>query len=338
MQLVGPGIEMFDTLKNHAIGPDEVVEKFGVGPERVIDVQALAGDSVDNVPGAPGIGIKTAAQLISEYGDLDTLLARAGEIRQPKRREVLIGARRADPRLARRWSRCAATCRSRSRWTARGARPRCRTRCSPSSARWSSAPCPAGWRRSSAWRRRRSSRWPRRSRGRPPPRAREPAPVAPDRPRALRAPARRRRRWPAGRRASPSAARWPSRSGPAPPTRCARRWWASRSRSARARRPTCPSAHVPGRAGSSTSRWQGQVPLEAALGILRPVLEDPAVLKIGQNVKAGVKLFARHGIRAGADRRHHAPLLRAARRAARARPRLPGRGLSRPCARSSSSR
>jgi DNA polymerase I len=91
MQLVGPGIEMFDTLKNRAIGPDEVVEKFGVGPDRVIDVQALAGDSVDNVPGAPGIGIKTAAQLIAEYGDLDTLLERAAEIRQPKRRETLLG-------------------------------------------------------------------------------------------------------------------------------------------------------------------------------------------------------------------------------------------------------
>ncbi len=91
MQLVRPGVEMFDTLKNKAIGPDEVMEKFGVGPDRVIDVQALAGDSVDNVPGAPGIGIKTAAQLIGEYGDLDTLLARAGEIKQPKRRETLLG-------------------------------------------------------------------------------------------------------------------------------------------------------------------------------------------------------------------------------------------------------
>ncbi|MFT3975030.1 MAG: DNA polymerase I [Amaricoccus sp.] len=90
MQLVGPGIEMFDTLKNRPIGPDEVVEKFGVAPDRVIDVQALAGDSVDNVPGAPGIGIKTAAQLIGEYGDLDTLLARAEEIKQPKRRATLI--------------------------------------------------------------------------------------------------------------------------------------------------------------------------------------------------------------------------------------------------------
>ena len=91
MQLVAPGIDMFDTLKNKPIGPDEVFEKFGVGPDRVIDVQALAGDSVDNVPGAPGIGVKTAAQLIHEYGDLDTLLERAGEIRQPKRREVLLG-------------------------------------------------------------------------------------------------------------------------------------------------------------------------------------------------------------------------------------------------------
>ena len=70
-------------------GPDEVVEYFGVGPDRVVDVQALAGDSTDNVPGAPGIGLKTAAQLITEYGDLETLLARAGEIKQPKRRDVL---------------------------------------------------------------------------------------------------------------------------------------------------------------------------------------------------------------------------------------------------------
>lgn len=90
MQLVAPGVDMYDTLKAKRIGRDEVVEKFGVPPERVVDVQALAGDSVDNVPGAPGIGIKTAAALILEYGDLDALLARAGEIRQPKRRETLI--------------------------------------------------------------------------------------------------------------------------------------------------------------------------------------------------------------------------------------------------------
>jgi DNA polymerase-1 len=90
MQLVGERVEMFDPLKNRIIGPAEVMEKFCVAPDKVIDVQALAGDSTDNVPGVPGIGIKTAAQLIDEYGDLDTLLARAGEIKQPKRRESLL--------------------------------------------------------------------------------------------------------------------------------------------------------------------------------------------------------------------------------------------------------
>ncbi len=90
MQLIGDGVVMFDAMKNKTIDRDEVFEKFGVGPERVVDVQSLAGDSVDNVPGAPGIGIKTAALLIQEYGDLDTLLARAGEIKQPKRREALV--------------------------------------------------------------------------------------------------------------------------------------------------------------------------------------------------------------------------------------------------------
>ncbi|MDQ2104288.1 DNA polymerase I [Azospirillum isscasi] len=90
MQLVRPGVRMLDPLKNKPIGPDEVFEKFGVAPEKVVDVQALAGDSVDNVPGVPGIGVKTAAQLITEYGDLEALLARAGEIKQPARRQKLI--------------------------------------------------------------------------------------------------------------------------------------------------------------------------------------------------------------------------------------------------------
>ncbi len=90
MQLVKPGIGMLDTMKNKRIGSDEVIEKFGVPPDKVVDVQSLAGDSVDNVPGIPGIGVKTAAELIKEYGDLDALLARAAEIKQPKRREKLI--------------------------------------------------------------------------------------------------------------------------------------------------------------------------------------------------------------------------------------------------------
>ena len=90
MQLVTDRVNMIDTMKDKKIGPLEVLEKFEVGPERVIDVQSLAGDSVDNVPGVPGIGIKTAALLINEYGDLETLLERAGEIKQNKRRENLI--------------------------------------------------------------------------------------------------------------------------------------------------------------------------------------------------------------------------------------------------------
>ena len=93
MQLVGDGVEMFDAMKNRTIDRDGVFEKFGVYPERVVDVQALAGDSVDNVPGAPGIGVKTAALLINEFGSLEELLDRAGEIKQPKRRETLIEKR-----------------------------------------------------------------------------------------------------------------------------------------------------------------------------------------------------------------------------------------------------
>ena len=90
MQLVDEQICLLDPVKQIKICRDQVIEKFGVGPEKVVEVQALAGDSVDNVPGAPGIGIKTAAQLLIEYGDLDTLLERAHEIKQPKRRETLI--------------------------------------------------------------------------------------------------------------------------------------------------------------------------------------------------------------------------------------------------------
>jgi DNA polymerase-1 len=99
MQLIGPGVAMYDPASGEAgtkgareerkIGAEEVREYFGVPPEKVVDVQALSGDSTDNVPGARGIGLKTAAQLINEYGDLESLLARANEIKQPKRREAL---------------------------------------------------------------------------------------------------------------------------------------------------------------------------------------------------------------------------------------------------------
>jgi DNA polymerase-1 len=92
MQLVGPKVSMLDTMKtpNLKIGAEQVFDKFGVTPDKVVDVQALCGDSVDNVPGAPGIGVKTASALINEYGDLDTLLSRASEIKQDKRRQTLI--------------------------------------------------------------------------------------------------------------------------------------------------------------------------------------------------------------------------------------------------------
>ncbi len=90
MQLIGPSVVMWDPMKERRLAEEAVFEKFGVTPDKVVEVQALIGDSVDNVPGAPGIGPKTAAQLIHEFGDLDTLLARAGEIKQPKRRETLI--------------------------------------------------------------------------------------------------------------------------------------------------------------------------------------------------------------------------------------------------------
>ena len=90
MQLVRDRVVMLDPMRMREIGPDQVMEKFGVGPDQVVEVQALAGDATDNVPGVPGIGVKTAALLLGEYGDLETVLARAGEIKQPKRRQTLI--------------------------------------------------------------------------------------------------------------------------------------------------------------------------------------------------------------------------------------------------------
>ncbi|MGH6917438.1 MAG: 5'-3' exonuclease H3TH domain-containing protein, partial [Geminicoccaceae bacterium] len=90
MQLVGGPIQMYDPMKQKAIDRDEVIARFGVGPERVADVLALAGDTSDNVPGVPGIGVKTAAQLLTEFGSLEDLLAKADTIKQPKRRENLL--------------------------------------------------------------------------------------------------------------------------------------------------------------------------------------------------------------------------------------------------------
>ena len=93
MQLVGGGVEMFDEIKNRQIDENGVWEKFGVSPGHMVDLQALAGDSTDNIPGAPGIGVKTAALLVNDFGSLDALLERVEEIRQPKRRETLVNFR-----------------------------------------------------------------------------------------------------------------------------------------------------------------------------------------------------------------------------------------------------
>ena len=90
MQLVSKDIRLYDPMKNKVIGEKEVIEKFGVKPNQVIDVQSLAGDSSDNIPGVPGIGIKTASELINKYKNLETLLKKAGEIPQKKRKETLI--------------------------------------------------------------------------------------------------------------------------------------------------------------------------------------------------------------------------------------------------------
>ena len=150
---------MLDPIKNRPIGDAEVREKFGVGPDKVIEVQALCGDSVDNVPGVPGIGVKTAAELINTYGDLENLLEHAGEIKQPKRRESLI-EHAAKARLSRELVKlddavplpCPLA-------DLRGAADRPRRAAAVARGRWSSAPSARGWRSvSPAPRRRRRPR------------------------------------------------------------------------------------------------------------------------------------------------------------------------------------
>lgn len=90
MQLIRPGVEFYDGMKNKFFTPEDVKEKFGVYPERVTDVQALAGDSTDNIPGIPGIGLKTAAELVNMFGSLEGVLEHAAEIKQNKRRELVM--------------------------------------------------------------------------------------------------------------------------------------------------------------------------------------------------------------------------------------------------------
>ena len=327
MQLVRPGIGMLDTMKNRTIGPDEVREKFGVTPDKVVDVQALAGDSTDNVPGVPGIGVKTAAELINEYGDLETLLARAGEIKQPKRRERLtefaMQARLSLDLVTLKHGCATSRCRS-SGWACTSRMPR---RCSASCARWSSPRSPSASPRAWAPRCRRP---PGRRRARKPtPACRMAAPLVRRPETKARPPARPRRRPPwrpsapssrpcpvdrskyetvtelaaargldrarrAPPAASPSTPRPPA-SIPCRPTSSASRWRSRRDRPA-----TCRSAIAPPpEPSTSATRHPKQVPVAEALAVLRPLLEDPSVLKIGQNLKYDCLVLARHGITLG---------------------------------------
>ncbi|HRO10827.1 DNA polymerase I [Amaricoccus sp.] len=295
MQLVAPGIVMFDTLKNKPIGRDEVLEKFGVGPERVIDVQALAGDSIDNVPGAPGIGVKTAAQLIGEFGDLETLLARAGEIRQPKRREVLIEhadririsrdlvtlrrdvpleeplealeVRDPDPEALLPWL---------AEMEFRGLSNRVAAKLGVAPpviepvAEARQGPATAA--------------------------AHEPEPVAPiDTAKYVLLRDAEALAAFAARIANRGAVAIEIGTSVADEMRSTLVGMALAIGPGEAA--YLPVAHVQGQGGLFDEPVEGQVPLEAALAVLKPVLEDAAVLKIGQNVKATVKLFGRLGVR-----------------------------------------
>jgi DNA polymerase-1 len=296
MQLVSPGIVMFDTLKNRALGPDEVFEKFGVGPDRVIDVQALAGDSIDNVPGAPGIGVKTAAQLITEYGDLDTLLARAGEIRQPKRREVLLG--HADQIRV-----------SRDLVTLRRDVPLEE----PLDALEVRDPDPdtlLGWLAEMEFRG---------LSGRVAAKLGVAPPVITPVAEAEQGPAARAQREPVALppiepsrtvllRSAADLAAWVERIRERGMVAIAAETTAGdEMRADLVGLALCidpcdaaylPLGHVSGEGGDLFDEpAPGQVPLAEALALLRPVLEDAATLKVGHNVKAAVKYFARHGIR-----------------------------------------
>ncbi len=298
MQLVGGGIEMLDTLKNRRIGPDEVREKFGVGPEQVVEVQALAGDSVDNVPGAPGIGIKTAAQLIAEYGDLDTLLARAGEIKQPKRRAVLLEhadqvrvsrdlvTLKCDTPVAEPLE--ALEVRAPEAEVLLGflAKMEFRTLSARIAAALgveapAPAPAPAGGT------------------------ARGPAPAAGPATPAM--PPIDRTRYEIVRDAAALeawVARIAERGAVAVDTETTS---LDEMRAGLVGVSLCtgpgeaayvPVGHVAGSGDlfGETARAEGQMPLAEALAILKPVLEDASVLKIGQNMKYDAKILARHGV------------------------------------------
>lgn len=282
MQLVGGGVTMLDPMRMKEIGPAEVAAKFGVPPDKVVDVQALAGDSTDNVPGVPGIGVKTAAQLIETYGGLDALLARAGEIPQAKRRENLV----AHAELARV---------SRRLVTLRDDAP-------VAEALEDFAPLAP---------------------------EREPleAFLEANEFRSLLARVRVEYAWPAAP-ADPAAASAPAADAPAERSYTLVRalgeleeWIARAGEAGRVAVDTettgldamraelvgvslsvrpgeacyVPLAHRPPE-GELAGEVGAQIPREAALAALKPLLEDPATMKVGQNVKYDMLVLARHGI------------------------------------------
>ena len=293
---------MLDPMKNKPIGPEEVMEKFGVAPDKVVDVQALAGDSIDNVPGVPGIGVKTAAQLIDEYGDLETLLERAGEIKQPKRREALIDNAEL-ARISRAGEAATIDVPLPSRWrTSKVASrtPTCCWRCLEQQGFRRSRPC-----RNEMPRRRQAGRW-RRPVARASPAKRRggaPAPAAATNPRAqfdgrrsyeliqTRRGARRLDRG--GDHGRHGRVRHRDR-------RLTRQWRAGR-RLAGGSSPGAAPAYIAARPLSSHGGAQAegsldlgdarpdappQLPARAkTMAKLKPLLEDPAVLKVGQNIK-----------------------------------------------------
>ena len=329
MQLIRPGVEMMDPIKKTKIGPEAVMEKFGVAPDKVVEVQALAGDSTDNVPGVPGIGVKTAAQLINEYGDLETLLARAGEIKQPKRREALLqnaelarisrklvqlrddvptpaepeafDKRKPDPNVLLPWLELQGFKSLLQRFTGE----------------LGEATSPGG-----AGRDARTGQEDRA--GRLQARAIDHAPVQPAlHRRRLRAdPGREGARRVGGRsdqgrrrrlRLRDRRARFQQCRPGRPVAGAARRPVGQRQFQAPARGLPADRSSRAGRRGAGRARSRlataprtatasccpGQLPLKTVIAKLKPLLEDPAVLKVGQNMKYDMCVLRRHGVEIG---------------------------------------
>ena len=373
MQLVNDCVIMYDTMKDKKIGVAEVIEKFGVPPEKVIEVQALIGDSTDNVPGVPGIGVKTAAQLIGEYGDLETLLARAGEIKQEKRRQALI-----DNAEKARISKVLVTLDDKVKLEVPLADLAVHE---PDYKRADRVPQGDGILHADAARRgvlRRRCRRDRAVSGGAAARARDRAGRRAVCIRVAR-PAADRRRHDA--EAAPGRGR-SRRCELTPQTLAAARLEAARNAKIDRARYEIVQEHRPRSTPGSRARVDlgavainvetigddpmqaalcgialavapneacyvplahrkagngdglfggglapGQIAEASALAALKPLLEDPGVLKIGQNLKFELQVFAVRGIELRAVRRHHADVLRARRRPLRPRPRRAGAAL-----------